>query len=152
MLSNWSHSRIHAVADQEQKTYALDVFLELKKGGSFENLTTLSIVSITMDPILLVALVERAPKLEELNLNGFKGGWKDSVLAEIVCKVSSKRLEDFGFYVSHSRNRASHRGSYPTEQRDFKKTFDCRAARRLTANRSRNCCARRQISSDLIAF
>lgn len=99
----FSHHGADVKADQQQKKDALDLFLELKAGDIFENLTTLSMASASVDPVLLVALVERAPKMEELSLDGHYSTWEDPVLAELISNVSSKGWKALGFNTIANR-------------------------------------------------
>jgi len=86
----------HEVADQELKTKVLDLFLELNK-NNYESLTTLSMEGAPVDIVLLVALVERSPRLEELKVNGLRTTWDDSMLLDIISKVCSKGWKTLGF-------------------------------------------------------
>jgi len=90
-------SRPPVAVDQELRTTALHHFLELKKGGHFENLTTLSMMGLVADLTLLEALVERSPKLEELKVHGHRGNWDDSELVKTISKVCSKGWKTLGF-------------------------------------------------------
>ena len=84
-----SDKRYHGteLVRQEERTEALDLFLELME-GCFEHLTTLSIVGVSADLKILVALLERSLELEELSMDGYHAKWSDSKLAEIVSAVT----------------------------------------------------------------
>ena len=90
--SDWRCEGKALVGTQEQRTEALNLFQELKKGSCFENLTTLSIAGVSVDMKLVVALLQRSPKLEELRLLGRRSKWMDSELAELISNASWKTL------------------------------------------------------------
>ncbi|GJJ72150.1 hypothetical protein EMPS_04507 [Entomortierella parvispora] len=95
MTSDKLYHGTEVVVDQELKTKALNLFQELKQ-DMFENLATLSIEGEPADPILIAALVERSPKLQEFTVDGYRGHWSDSQLADIISK-SSKGWKTLGF-------------------------------------------------------
>jgi len=69
------------VADLEQISKALELFLELKMGDCFKNLTALSMLGVVIHPKLLVAMLEHSPKLKELNVDGCRASRNNLALA-----------------------------------------------------------------------
>ncbi|GJJ72659.1 hypothetical protein EMPS_05017 [Entomortierella parvispora] len=91
------HGHVTSSTEQEEENEALELFLELDKRGCFENLAVLSILGVPMSMKLVVALLERSPKLEELSLNAYRATWSDRELFELISKVSSRGWKTLGF-------------------------------------------------------
>ncbi|GJJ72647.1 hypothetical protein EMPS_05005 [Entomortierella parvispora] len=87
----------------QQGAKALDIFLEVRKDSRFDNLTKMSIIGDSIEPTLLVALLEHSPKMDELNLDRYHTECGDAALARVISSVASQGWKTLGFRFMSDR-------------------------------------------------